>query len=126
MPDDSWGGVQYAYSLHELKRIKEAQTVLLPVADKFSGERLICFKLACYCCQLGELDESMHWLGKAIDLAGKKDIRIMALNEPDLEPLWKEWSQLSDLANFPHVCRYIIADFIGDSSKFVITKICQN
>ena len=28
------------------------------------------------------------WLEQAIDLAGKNDIRSMALNDPDLEPLW--------------------------------------
>ena len=29
-------------------------------------------------------------LWKATDLAGKKDIRLMALDDPDLEPLWNE------------------------------------
>jgi hypothetical protein len=34
------------------------------------------------------LKEAMLWLGKAIDLAGRKDIREMALHDPDLKPLW--------------------------------------
>ena len=33
------------------------------------------------------LKESMHWLVKAIDLAGEKEIRLMALEDPVLEPL---------------------------------------
>jgi hypothetical protein len=33
------------------------------------------------------LKEALQWLQLAIDLAGKKDIRLMALNNPDLEPL---------------------------------------
>ena len=28
------------------------------------------------------------WLSKAIAIAGKKEIRIMALDDPDLEPMW--------------------------------------
>ena len=31
----------------------------------------------------------LQWLGQAIDLAGKKDITRMALEDPDLEPLWE-------------------------------------
>jgi hypothetical protein len=35
----------------------------------------------------------MVWLETAIDLAGKKDIRMMALEDPDLEPLWNQISE---------------------------------
>ena len=86
LPDNSWGFIHYAYSLHELKRTKEAYGVLIPVADKFS-DSTIRYNLACYSCQLGNLQEAMQWLKLAIDLAGKKDIRQMALHDPDLEPL---------------------------------------
>ena len=86
LPDNSWGFVHYAYSLHELKRTKEAYGVLIPVVDKFS-EPTIRYNLACYSCQLGNLKEAVQWLKKAIDLAGKKDVRELALHDPDLEPL---------------------------------------
>src|SRR5882762_7202246 len=32
LPTNSWGWIQWAYSLHELKRTKEAKAVLLPIA----------------------------------------------------------------------------------------------
>ena len=89
-PDNAWGFIHWAYNLHELKRTKEALAVLLPMADKFPDQYIIPYNLACYCCQLGELKESLQWLGKAIDLAGKKEIRLMALEDPDLEPLRKQ------------------------------------
>jgi len=38
--------------------------------------------------RLGNVKEAYQWLEKAIDLAGKKDIRQMALDDPDLERLW--------------------------------------
>jgi hypothetical protein len=36
------------------------------------------------------LKAAMKWLKKAIELAGEKDIRMMALDDPDLEPLRRE------------------------------------
>ena len=41
LPNESWGFIHYAFALHELKRTKEAQAVLLPIADKFPEEYLI-------------------------------------------------------------------------------------
>jgi predicted Zn-dependent protease len=94
LPDNSWGWIQWAFSLHELKRTKEAWGVLIPIVDKFPDEYLMRYNLACYCCQLGKLKEAMQWIELAIDLAGKKDIRMMALNDPDLEPLWVDISEI--------------------------------
>jgi hypothetical protein len=31
---------------------------------------------------------------KAIDLQGKKEIRLIALDDPDLEPLWPDISEI--------------------------------
>jgi predicted Zn-dependent protease len=90
LPDDSWGWIHWAYSLHELKRTKEAQSVLRPIADQFPNESTIQYNMACYCCQLGQAEESRQWLERAMALEGKKHIRAMALEDPDLEPLWKE------------------------------------
>ncbi len=75
LPDNSWGYIHFAYALHALKRTKEAYEVLIPVVDKFSNSTML-YNLACYSCQLGQIKESMSWLEKAIDLAGKKDIRL--------------------------------------------------
>jgi tetratricopeptide (TPR) repeat protein len=83
-----------AYALHELKRTEEARAVLLPVADKFTDNHTIPYNLACYECQLGNLKEARDWLSKAIDLAGKDDVRAMALEDPDLEPLWAKIGEI--------------------------------
>jgi len=80
--------------LHELKRTKEAWGVLVPIVDKFPDEYIIRYNLACYACQLGNLNEAWRWLKKAIDLAGKKDIRTMALDDPDLQPLWNKIGEI--------------------------------
>ena len=94
LPDRPVGWVHWAFSLHELKRTKEAWDVLAPVVDKFPDEHIMRYNLACYACQLGNLKEAKRWLRKAIDLAGKTDIRTMALDDPDLQPLWNKIGEI--------------------------------
>jgi len=89
-PENSWGWIQWAYSLHELKRTKEAQDVLRQVVEQFPEESTMQYNMACYCCQLGQTEESWQWLKRAVVGEGKKRIREMALEDPDLKPLWKE------------------------------------
>ena len=47
---------------------------------------MIPFNLACYDCQLGNLESAKLYLEQAIKL--KPGMRTMALDDPDLEPLW--------------------------------------
>jgi tetratricopeptide (TPR) repeat protein len=94
IPDNPFGHFHLAYSLHELRRTKEAYDVLISVVDKFTNEHLIPYNLACYSCRLGNLKEAYQWLEKAIDLAGKEDVRQMALDDSDLEDLWNQISEI--------------------------------
>ena len=93
-PSLSHGWIHWAYSLHELKRTKEAKDVLLPVVDKFPKEPIMRYNLACYCCQLGNLKESRAWLEKAFELTDENEVKLMALNDHDLEPLWREIGEI--------------------------------
>src|ERR1039458_8115998 len=86
--------IHRTYSLHALNRTKEAYDVVYSVVAKFPDEYIMRYNLACYSCRLGNLKEAMKWLEKAIDLAGKKDIRLTALNDADLEPLWREIGEI--------------------------------
>jgi tetratricopeptide (TPR) repeat protein len=94
LPENSWGYIQWAFSLHELKRTKEARGVLLPIADKFPDELMIPYNLACYCCRLGDRKQAIQWLERAIDLEGKNEIRLAALQDPDLEAMWPDISEI--------------------------------
>jgi len=94
LPSNSWGWLQWAFSLHEMDRTEEAHGVLLPIADKFPDESMIPYNLACYCCRIGKKAEAWRWLERAIDLEGKKEIRLIALNDPDLEPMWADISEI--------------------------------
>ena len=70
-----------------MTRTPEASDALRPAVEQWPDKHLIHYNLACYACQLGNLDEALDWLKKSIALAGKEDIRKQALSDPDLKPL---------------------------------------
>lgn len=87
VPDSSFGFIHMAYSLHEMKRTEEAREVLIPIVHKFEDYTLF-YNLSCYACRLGKTNEAYEWLKIAIDFAGDEEVRLVALKDPDLEPLW--------------------------------------
>ncbi len=48
------------------------------------------YNLACYECQLGRSKQAKHSVEKACKLGEPTKIRLRALDDPDLEPLWRE------------------------------------
>ena len=90
LPDLDFIWINRSYALHELKRTQEALDALLPAAKKFPKQWLIRYNLACYSSQLGQVKEALRLLKQAIRLGGKKEIKTMALEDADFEPLWEE------------------------------------
>jgi tetratricopeptide (TPR) repeat protein len=78
--------IHRSFALHELKRTAEAFEQLVCVADDFPEVWTIPYNLACYCAQLGRLDDGEAWFKKAwaidADAAG-----AAALVDPDLKPI---------------------------------------
>ena len=93
-PSRPHGWIHLAFSLHELKRTREAKEVLLPVVDKFPEESAMRYNLACYECQLGNLEGAKLLLEKTFESGDAKQMKLMALHDPDLEPLWKKIGEL--------------------------------
>lgn len=89
-PDQPAGWIHRSFSMHELRRTSEAKDYLLPAAQKFPKDSTITYNLACYCCQLGQLDEARHWLARAVAASNLDRIRTMALADPDLQPMRQE------------------------------------
>lgn len=86
-PERPSGWIHQSYSLHELRRTGEALQCLQTVVQRFPEESVIPYNLACYACQLGEMDSARRWLDEAVKVGGRTLIRQMALDDPDLEPL---------------------------------------
>ena len=90
LPEAPFGWIHLAYALHELRRTREAYSVLFPVADRFPEESIIRYNLACYSCRLGNLEEARSWIKKAVALVGSEAIKGMGLTDPDLKELQPE------------------------------------
>lgn len=70
--------------------VSAAWDALLPAAERFPKDELVRFNLACYACQMENLDQARHWLQEAMRTGGKAEIKSMALRDDDLKPLWPE------------------------------------
>jgi tetratricopeptide (TPR) repeat protein len=95
-PERVTGWLHQAYALRRTARggLQQAWDVLLPAFDKFAEEPIVSYNLACYACQLGQLESARSWLRRAVAVGGKDAIRRMALADADLQPLWEEIKQL--------------------------------
>ena|SRR5437588_8253442 len=91
-PDRPSGWLHQAYALRRLPEgtLRQAWEALLPAFDKFPQEFLISYNLACYASQMHELELARLWLQRAVSISGKEKIKLMALADADLEPLWEE------------------------------------
>ena len=97
-PDDVNGWVHRAYAARRKEGggLQAAWDALRPAVDLFPDETIVPYNLACYACQMGNLDAARLWLGRARTIAkkhgGQDPIKQMALADPDLAPLLEEIS----------------------------------
>jgi predicted Zn-dependent protease len=89
-PGLAQGWLHQAVSLYRLSRTQEAWDLLLPLVPKFPRSWIIPYDLACYACQLGKVVEGRRWLRKAFQLGDAKEVKVLALSDPDLKILWPE------------------------------------
>ena len=73
--------------------IEKAKVVLDEAAKLFPGDSMIQYNLACYCAQLGQLDAAQEYLDKSYELGDAQKIKLMALDDEDLKPLWEGEAQ---------------------------------
>ena len=69
--------------------IEKAKPVLLEAAKLFPDDGMIQYNLACYSAQLGQLDAAQEYLDKSYELGDAKQLKLMALDDYDLKPLWE-------------------------------------
>jgi predicted Zn-dependent protease len=92
LPDFAGGWLHLAYATRRANGGSEqaAFDILQPAAARFPDEPTIPYNLACYVCQLGQLPEARNWLKRALAIGDKKQMKVMALSDADLKPLWEE------------------------------------
>ena len=91
-PERPSGWLHQAYALRRVAdgSVRKAWDALLPAFDKFPKEFLISYNLACYACQMQDMETARLWLQRAGQISGKQKVNQMALSDPDLKPLWNE------------------------------------
>ncbi len=90
------GWLYHAYALRRAPGggLQAAWDALLPALEKFPRNATIPYNLACYACQLRRLDEARALFQTAIKAGGREQIKRLALQDADLEPLWAEIGEL--------------------------------
>jgi tetratricopeptide (TPR) repeat protein len=89
-PEDPLEWIHQSYCLRELGLTGDARRHLLDAVRRFPSSATILYNLACYECRLGRLQQAKQWLGKAFELGDARKMKQAALEDPDLEPLWKD------------------------------------
>lgn len=91
-PERASAWLHHAYAIRRVSQggVVAAWDVLLSAADKFPDEATIPFNLACYACQMDDLERSREWLQRAFQAGDKRRIKAMALADADLQILWNE------------------------------------
>jgi Flp pilus assembly protein TadD len=86
----AWIALAYAIRRKTGGGLEAAKNILAKAQKEFPKEPLIAYNLACYECQLGNKTAATQWLQNAFATGPAKQLRSMALDDRDLEPLWPQ------------------------------------
>jgi Flp pilus assembly protein TadD len=86
----TWVSLAYAVRRKTGGGIPQARAILVQARRAFPKEQTIAYNLACYECQLGDLKAARSWLEKACVLGDASKVKLLALEDPDLKPLWPD------------------------------------
>ena len=89
-PNEPGFFVELAYATRRVESIHAAHAVLTRATSLHPTDATIQFNLACYEGQMANLDRAKAHLKRATEIDAK--FRLMALEDPDLEPLWTSTS----------------------------------
>lgn len=85
-PDNPQWAISWAYATRRADSIDTAKLILEHALERHPQVALLHFNLACYECQLGNLEKAKQRLERAFKLA--PSCRLEALHDEDLKPLW--------------------------------------
>jgi Flp pilus assembly protein TadD len=91
-PENPSWWMNLAYATRRCEGIESAEAILLRASKLHHDNAIIEFNLACYASVTGRMEDAKERIRKAIEL--DKDVRIQALADEDLRPLWDWMSAL--------------------------------
>jgi tetratricopeptide (TPR) repeat protein len=87
-PDEPQWTASWAYATRRADSIEHARIILVNAIERLPNVAIFHYNLACYECQLGDLEKAKATLHTAFKL--EPQYRVMALDDEDLRPLWDE------------------------------------
>jgi tetratricopeptide (TPR) repeat protein len=94
-PEEPAHFVDWAYATSRAESIHLAHAILTQAVGLHPTDPTIQFHLACYEARMGNRDRAKAHLKRATDLDAK--FRLMALEDPDLGPLWTSLATASSM-----------------------------
>ena len=85
-PNDIQWTISLAYATRRADSLQAAKEILSNAESKFPKDAIIKYNLACYDCQLENLESAKHYLKQTFKIDSKW--RLQALEDEDLKPLW--------------------------------------
>jgi tetratricopeptide (TPR) repeat protein len=85
-PNDIQWITSFAYATRRAESIRAAKEILLNAEPKFPKEAIIKYNLACYLCQMGDIQIAKNYLKKVFEI--DSNWRTAALEDEDLRSLW--------------------------------------
>ena len=82
----AWISLAYATRRKPAGGLLQAKAILTAMEKRFPKVWLFPYNLACYCAQLGLLDECQRWFKKAVAI-DEQTVQRAATDDPDLKPL---------------------------------------
>ena len=80
------GTASRAFATRRADSIEHARIILVNAIERMPNVAIFHYNLACYICQLGDVERAKKSLHRAFKLA--PGMRVMALDDEDLKPLW--------------------------------------
>jgi Tfp pilus assembly protein PilF len=87
-PERAFGWFHLAFALDQLKMTSHAYDALLPALEKFPKDWQMHYNMACYACKLERWSDCWYWLEKAFTIGDARQLTLMAMEDPDLQPYW--------------------------------------
>ncbi len=92
-PEDPEWWVAWAIAARRVNGAAAAKSILLDAERKHPENASIHYNIGCYACQMGDNGEAKRRVSNAIHFDSR--FRAMALDDPDLTPLWDQIAQLA-------------------------------
>ena len=86
-PDEPLWTVSWAYATRRADSIEQARIILVNAIERMPNVPIFHYNLACYECQLGDLERAKMSLEHAFKL--DPGMRLQALDDEDLRPMWE-------------------------------------